>query len=588
MESPIRPDAGHGLSRGPRAACPASRFCAMVRALAPQVPVGVGPAAPLANCPRTGPLARPQAAAGHCGAAWRLAPALAPALAPVLALAPFRARRAPSPRAGRTQRARRVAQGHRCDGGRAPDSGCSADGQPVSFAAAGGEEVRLLALVCGRRADDDRLVGLCRAPGAAVWRRLELSRGSGAWAGEGVELQRADEELAEALLPAAARLSPECAPGWPGAVLGALDPWPLRGRGTIVFDGSFFLSSAAELVGPGSGPLLLPGGAALLGLPTSAPGCAAELEGTFGPGGSAGGSLARALAPNFGFGSGGIPYGALLEESEAAGQGLVDLSRCRAEGLRRQVRLEGWPFGLEFVPRTWSRGAAVRDMEPEGVADLAGCRLGDVVVSANGEPILDRPLAEVGRALRAKELVLEVEQPLIESPMYLREAPALALRELGGPAAERAGLELLPRLEELLAEEGGCRLLPAESRPLVFAGDGGTSSRLHTDQEARVQFCHVLHGVKLLSVQTDGDATEGEGGAPAAREAFLDADLPLPEAEREWLCGAGVSVAAGRPGDILCFWGGDRHGGTNAVAAGPCIALFHSCRKAESEAAQGS
>jgi len=82
--------------------------------------------------------------------------------------------------------------------------------------------------------------------------------------------------------------------------------------------------------------------------------------------------------------------------------------------------------------------------------------------------------------------------------------------------------------------------------------------------------------VKLFIVEHDEEAVAplGEPDEPEAEIAF-PADLPVPAARAAWLAGPGVSVAASQPGDVLCFWGGDRHCGCNAMSAGPCVSLFH-------------
>jgi len=116
---------------------------------------------------------------------------------------------------------------------------------------------------------------------------------------------------------------------------------------------------------------------------------------------------------------------------------------------------------------------------------------------------------------------------------------------------------------------------------MVFAGDGGSASRRHADQQHRVQFCHVLHGAKLFALDASGAGAGAEDAAASGYgEIFLPPGPPLPEAEAAWLTGRAVSVAECCAGDIFCFWGGDRHCGANALSAGPCVALFHSCSKA--------
>jgi len=80
--------------------------------------------------------------------------------------------------------------------------------------------------------------------------------------------------------------------------------------------------------------------------------------------------------------------------------------------------------------------------------------------------------------------------------------------------------------------------------------------------------------MKLFAVESDAAAARPvKGRSP---EVAFPVDLPLPNEEGgDFLAGPGVSVAACRADDVLCFWGGDRHCGANAMVEGPCIALFH-------------
>jgi len=322
--------------------------------------------------------------------------------------------------------------------------------------------------------------------------------------------------------------------------------------------------------------VLLAGGAAKLGLATGAASGAlrAALEG-------ADKGLARLFLgadsrPDGGAQEEPASYGDLLEASAAVRGGLVDLTRSRGED-RRSVRLEEWPFGFEHVPRTWAHGAVMRELEPGGTAESAGCRPGDIIVSANGRPVVHASLSEVAAALRASEhLVMEVEQTVLDCPLYLREASPDVLLELAGPSAVQGAMDVIPQLTGLLAEsQGGQGLEEVQSQPKVFAGDGGSASRLHADNVPRAQVCHVLHGVKLFAVEHGAAEAVPIDEAVDEAEISFPADLPLGGTHAAWLAGPGVSLAACRPGDILCFWGGDRHCGINAMSSGPCIALFH-------------
>lgn len=459
----------------------------------------------------------------------------------------------------------------------------------------GGATLKPLALEFGGAAAPDVLVVSCQWLGASGWQPLRLQRNAlGHWghAGAGVkdsaELRMDDADLAAALLGgrehagsggASRREASAQAPAWPKVVIDGLSPWPLKGRGTIVFDSDYFLRHVDEMAAPGRGPVILLCGAAKLGLPTEQ---AAELA-REALGNSPLGLVALLTRRSSQEECSAMSYGDLLEASAAARTGYVDLSRCRrAVGPRRSVSLaDDAGVDLEFVARRWGHGVAIRHIEPPELALSSGCRPGDVVVSANGQHIMDAPLGEVGAALRAASpMRLEVEQPLLEGPFYIREASPSILRELIGPQAEQAAEDLVPLVRQKLTEAASIAGRPAhvlkQDKARVWAGDGGSTSRLHRDNEAAVQFCHVLHGTKIFTVETDsGAAALLSRDAVTGPEVSLPADLPLSGSQATWLASPGVSVAAANPGDIMCFWGGDRHCGTNAMASGPCIALFH-------------
>lgn len=228
----------------------------------------------------------------------------------------------------------------------------------------------------------------------------------------------------------------------------------------------------------------------------------------------------------------------------------------------------------------WAHGAAFRDVKPPEFVD--GCQRGDVIITANGINIFNAPLSEVGVALRSGlPLIVEVKQPLLCGPFYIHSASPAFLSELAGPAAAEAAQAVVPEVRRLFASRSHCKA-PAlkQNRAGVWAGDGGSTSRVHRDNDPQIEFCHVLNGVKLFTVDTDSSSSaakprEGINKWEESVETSLPSDLPLSDEMAKWLSGSAVSVVAGGPGDVLCFWGGDVHCGTNAMASGPCIALFH-------------
>lgn len=463
--------------------------------------------------------------------------------------------------------------------------------------AVGGQELRVLALECGPDPGDAALVVSCWIPKDAVWSKsMKLLRQvNGSWVGLGTEILASDTDLAAALLPFGRGVARggQCieadvakyAPEWPQPLISALGLWGLKGRGTVVFDGKYFLDNLTDLVEKGRGPVLFPGGASSLGLPTTTgvEAMSAALSPAGKPSSSSQGceiGVASLFLGEAGKENECISYGSLLDASEAVSYGRVDLSQSQSVvGSRRTVILEEWPFGFMWAPRTEIHGAVIRELEPEGIAECAGCRVGDIIVSANGQEILDAPLWAVNKILSTARLELVVEQPMLPQSFYLRESTPDALRTLAGEEAESSAYDVIPALERLMKDSEGAQGLQAVQQvPKVFVGDAGSASRLHIDTELRVQFCHVLHGTKLFAVEYDSDLAVTIEDVDKV-EMSCAPSRPLPEAQAAWLSGPGVSLAACRPGDLLCFWGGDRHGGINAMASGPCVALFHGYRR---------
>lgn len=466
--------------------------------------------------------------------------------------------------------------------------------ETVQLRTSNGCTVRPLALERGAGGTaQDVLVVMCQHPNAADTEFLRLTRGEpNTWSSDqavGVVLQASDQELARLLLGKNLRPLPEYAPCWPKKVFQQLDSWPLKGPGTIVFDGQYFLQRVAERVAPGKGMLLFPGAAAQMGLPSS--NVESDLRDAMMPGRSLVAQLIGASDEPAGESEAArhVSYGDLLAVSEGIRTGVVDFSRGHVPaGPRRTAHLELQPFGgfgLEYVPRTWARGVVLRDLEPGGEAECAGCREGDAVVSADGRAFLEVPLSDVQALLApvmpaSQQITLEVEQPVLPEPFYIREASTALLRDLAGPSTEDAALKLVPQIKQLLAEERNYELHFEEDRPMVFAGDGGSASRIHADQQHRVQFCHLLHGAKFFALDTSGKLDTGDDAkSNGYNEVSLPVDLPLPPDKVAWLSRPEVSITVAHAGDIFCFWGGDRHCGANALSNGPSVALFHSCSK---------
>lgn len=74
------------------------------------------------------------------------------------------------------------------------------------------------------------------------------------------------------------------------------------------------------------------------------------------------------------------------------------------------------------MARRWARGAVIRRVGKNGVAERAGCKAGDIIVTINGEGVLNAPLSRVEELLQELPVQLELGQPLLEEPIYIREA----------------------------------------------------------------------------------------------------------------------------------------------------------------------
>jgi len=457
----------------------------------------------------------------------------------------------------------------------------------VLFAPDPFDEVRAVALE--RECDgNDVLVVRCRSTDDEnvdhPWQRARLERrGSDLWVDDslGLELRMLESELAALLLSGGSRSSDEsslapceCAPGWPQDVTDSLSPWPLKGRGTVLFDVNELASAAVGLRDGKQGPMVVPGGARKLGLASASISQSLDEQ-------LSGMNLRQVLCPSTSDLPHDLSYGNLLELNPAlAKTGGLDLSNATTLGDRHTVQIWERPFNCEVISRRWTKGALIRRVGKGGVAQQAGCKPGDVIVSSNGKDMLDAPWEDVAAMVTREELplTLELAQPVLTDPMYLREAKGNILHTM---AKLRPGDDinrLFPQIRDVFSNEFELE----EAEPLVFAGDGGSASHVHTDSDPQIQMCHVLHGSKFFGVvlgehemevpwiRRFDDATEVEVSLPA--------DVRPPPEQASWLSSEGVSVAWGRSGDILLFWGGTPHFGCNGRDVGPCVAAFHACK----------
>lgn len=288
--------------------------------------------------------------------------------------------------------------------------------------------------------------------------------------------------------------------------------------------------------------------------------------------------MGSSLPDVFGAESGGkFTYQELLDTcaSGLGAVGVADLSRVEQLTDGRVVTLESKPFNMLQMPRRWSRGAVIRQVGRNGVAEQAGCKAGDIIVTINGEAVLNATLQRIQELLDEELPVrLEVGQPVLKEPIYIREATTELLTTLADEEATEAVEDLLPQISALLKD----RAKMSDELPQVFAGDGGSASHVHVDSAPMVQMCHVVHGIKIFGVDSSGEVkpwvTRG-GSSSTDAEVALPVDIDLDQEHAAWLASPSTSIAMCRAGDVMLFWGGNPHFGSNGMNAGPCVALFH-------------
>ncbi|CAE7896074.1 THO3 [Symbiodinium necroappetens] len=415
--------------------------------------------------------------------------------------------------------------------------------------------------------DSDVLVGEVGDDNTDDWKPVRLqATDEGKWedAEAEVSLTMSDSELFASLCPAREPATDfgMMAPSWPRVISSSLGPWPLKGPGYVLFDAQR-LGEVAERLSEGRGPVVLPGGAELLDLPSTV--MVQDLFPCL---------MGSSLSDVFGaeLDSPQLTYEDLLQVCPLGGTGAVDLTRVTRVADGRVVDLGEQPFNMQYMSRRWSRGAVIKAVGKNGVAERAGIKVGDIIVTINGEAVLNATLERVEELLAADLPVrLEVAQPVLEEPLYIREASTELLTRLADDASEKAAAELLPKVSELM---DGFRM--NDALPQVFAGDGGSASHVHMDLVPMVQMCHVVHGIKIFGV----DATCGDEvkpwvtrfrGPSADAEVALHVDQPIEQEHAEWLASRGVSIAVCGPGDVMLFWGGNPHFGANGLGAGPCV-----------------
>ena len=76
-----------------------------------------------------------------------------------------------------------------------------------------------------------------------------------------------------------------------------------------------------------------------------------------------------------------LTYEELLQVCPLGGTGAVDLTRVTRVADGRVVDLGEQPFNMQYMSRRWSRGAVIKALGKNGVADRAGIKVGDIIDS---------------------------------------------------------------------------------------------------------------------------------------------------------------------------------------------------------------
>jgi len=419
-----------------------------------------------------------------------------------------------------------------------------------------------------RRQDGEVLLARHWDKAAEDWRETELRQVEpNVWANDTLEVAVAmDSVEAWASLFPGIQTYPRleaCAPAWPTSALRQMRPWSLKGIGAVVFDARTFKEQVVDLALDAEGPILFPGGAQKLGLAYA--GVLADIQEKL-ANSSVWDNLWDTEAP--------LPttFNKLLRSSAAVREGMLDLGLAKFNGrTRRAVQLGKRPFGWEYAPRLDSHGAAMRSVDPGGTAEKAGVRAGDVILSIDGRQVFNSHIDEIEKQLMENQLpiTLEIEQPVVGAPLYLREAMPGMLGRMCGDEAEEAACEVIPEMEGLI---DGVNQIP-EQNPFFFAGDGGTGASFRPDNLPQPQVCHVLNGMTLFGF---GDSNSLPSFCRDFTEIKFLPGGPLAKQQADYLASSAVSIVACRPGDIVVFWGGQPYFSANGLgSSGPMVSMFY-------------
>ncbi|KAJ1453634.1 hypothetical protein M885DRAFT_618834 [Pelagophyceae sp. CCMP2097] len=414
--------------------------------------------------------------------------------------------------------------------------------------------------------------------------RGEMVQGKGGWA-VAERAWDAGDPLAAAL-PADYAFDATGAPKWPKEVRSALQRSPLKGVGTICFDGARF----AELIADEEAwPVVFPNAAKILALPKLL-----RLEAQWKAIASEDFSLRKklkAVLPHLLWrdGGGGDGSGRLIGDlasgelaQVADGSFWNQLGAALGDGsLTATFYAKDDTMGLAFAPVTPDeRGAEVGPVDAGSAAEREGCAEGMTLRSVNGIDVLRKDFEDILEAIdvaRAspRRVELKFETAVAASRYYAVELPVAALPALAGEADDDidVGTEFFAALDGLTSRRE--EFIWREQAPRAFIGDAASMTCLHVDMLPQLQFAHGLGGTKLLGVATlAATARLSKDHCVTEDETRVPTHAKLDELQRALLLDADVSVAVLRPGDALVFSSAAAHFASNG-ASGPNAAIYH-------------
>eukprot|EP00913_Durusdinium_trenchii_P018008 g16922.t1 len=167
---------------------------------------------------------------------------------------------------------------------------------------------------------------------------------------------------------------------------------------------------------------------------------------------------------------------------------------------------------LALESASWTCGAMLRQVSDE--LREAGCEVGDLLCRIGDRDVRREKFETIQELLSAASAAPDLELTFAKvrvEQIYLREVLASqdSLRPFLGEESRGVTVEASELVAQLGQQLGSDTLFVSERVPMLFAGDGGTGSHLHIDRKPLLQFCHVLHGRKFFTVAPNGGRPPG-------------------------------------------------------------------------------